>query len=89
MARVDFLNHREDMKVLLLGSLGFSTGYIARQCRLSMGQVLYRLRQGSVKRAGYRDGDSSFARLVVQRAGASVTNTIHDRLVSKTRRKVS
>jgi hypothetical protein len=86
MARVDFLRHRQDMNVLLLGSLGFSTGYIAGKCGLSMGQVLYRLKQGSVKRMDYRNGDSSAAGLVVRRVEASITNSIRDRLLGEANR---
>jgi hypothetical protein len=61
MAKVSFLENHEDLMALLLGSLGMSTDYIASKTKLSVGQILYRLRLGQVSRMDYRNGTSTVA----------------------------
>lgn len=50
----------------ILASLGFSTQYIMAQTGLSAGQIAYRLRQASLKRADYRNGESEMAKRVMK-----------------------
>jgi len=69
--RVDVRFNPRDFLVCLLGSFGFSTACIAARTNLSEGQVLYRLRKGSVERKDYRNGQSDFAKLMLQRTADS------------------
>ena len=57
----------EDLKCMILASLGFSTQYIMAQTGLSAGQIGYRLKKGSLKRAHYRNGESEMAQRVIER----------------------
>jgi hypothetical protein len=66
--RVDFVNHAVDLRVAVLGSLGFATDYIAAKTGLTRCQVLYRLRRAGVRRLDYRNGDSAVVANVVGRA---------------------
>lgn len=55
----------EEIEVVVMGELGFSTQAIADETGLSKGQVLYRLRLAQVKRADYRNGKSDTAERVL------------------------
>jgi len=69
--RVNFREHDIDFKVLLLGSFGLSTWAIAQKTGLSFGQVLYRLKKGSITRSDYRNGQG-MAALVINQASQAV-----------------
>ena len=62
------LLHGDDFKCALLGSLGFSTRLIMRHTDLTPSQIGYRLRKGEIRRSDYRNGDSSVAESMMQRA---------------------
>lgn len=51
----------DDFECVLLGSLGFSTRLIQNRTGLTPSQVAYRLRRAGVKRADYRNGESTLA----------------------------
>lgn len=57
---VDLLDG-DDFECVLLASLGFSTRLIQKRTGLTHGQVAYRLRRAGVKRADYRNGESSLS----------------------------
>ena len=83
---VDFLSNRTDLTVLAMGQLGFSTEYIAAMTGLTGGQVLYRLRRGSVRRGAYRNGESSSARIVLMQTERALCRAIVARLRNGTKR---
>lgn len=62
------LLHGEDFKCALLGSLGFSTRLIMQHTTLTPSQISYRLRKADIRRADYRNGESSVAENLLQRA---------------------
>lgn len=64
--RVDFNTYDEDYECAYLGSLGFSTRYIAFRTKLTPGKITYRLRKAAVRRMDYRNGDSEFATIVMR-----------------------
>jgi len=80
--KVDF-RLPEDFRVLLLGSMGFSTKLIGSKTNLSIGQVLYRLKRGSIKRKEYRDGQSVSAGIVLRDAEERVSERIRRNLLKK------
>jgi hypothetical protein len=66
MPTVDFLQNTKDLRVAVLGSLGFSTDYIMRATGFSFSQVIYRLSKSGIRRAEYRDGHSPVAGIVLR-----------------------
>lgn len=62
------LLHGDDFKCALLGSLGFSTRLIMQHTGLTPSQIGYRLRKGDIRRSDYRNGESSVAENLLQRA---------------------
>lgn len=76
MARVNFAKNPADLEVLILGSLGFATDYIAERTKLSVGQVLYRLKHGGVKRADYRHGKTATAQSVIASSRRLLAHTL-------------
>jgi hypothetical protein len=72
--KVDFINNKYDLQVILLGSLGFSTDYIQSKVRnyLSKNQIMYRLRKGGCKRSDYRNGVSSISKLVLNQTESKI-----------------
>lgn len=85
--RVDFINQVQDLRALVLGSLGFSTGYICGQTGLRSGQVLYRLQKGGIKRLDYRNGTSPAANEVMTMASKRLALEIKDRLLRINRKR--
>jgi hypothetical protein len=63
--RVDFIRNKQDLEVLLLGSMGFATDFIMERTGLTVGQVLYRLGLGAIKRKDYRNGSTAVAQYVL------------------------
>jgi len=62
------LLHGDDFKCALLGSLGFSTRLIMHHTGFTPSQIGYRLRKGDIRRSDYRNGESSVAENLLQRA---------------------
>ena len=62
------LLHGDDFRCAVPGSLGFSTRLIMRHTGLTPSQIGYRLRKGEIRRSDYRNGDSSVAENLLQRA---------------------
>ena len=52
----------------ILGALGLSTRAIQNNTDLTAGQILYRLKKIGVKRQDYRNGQSSIAKYVLNKA---------------------
>jgi hypothetical protein len=61
MRLVDYAPDTGDYLAVLMAEFGFSTKAIARQTRLTVSQVNYRVRGAGVKRSDYRDGTSRVA----------------------------
>jgi hypothetical protein len=78
--RVDFMNDSRDLRVVVLGSLGFSTDFISRQTGLTTGQVVYRLSKAQTKRADYRNGRSMTTGIVLGAVETDLARRIRDRL---------
>lgn len=67
-----------DFRVVLLGSLGFTTDYIASDTGLTKSQVTYRLGKGEIKRADYRRGESAIARSLVKQFAGGDSFAAHE-----------
>jgi len=67
---IDFLDNKRDLRVVLLGMLGFAARHIANETRYTEGQVNYRLGLAGVKVTDYRYCRSSAAKAVQKRAEA-------------------
>jgi hypothetical protein len=76
------LLHGDDFKCALLGSLGFSTRLIMRHTGLTPSQIGYRLRKGDIRRSDYRNGESSVAENLLQRARTIAVPAIKQHLRS-------
>lgn len=74
--RVDFVQNKLDLEVLLLGSMGFSTDFICQRTGMSVSQVLYRLRLGAVRRADYRNGTTAVAKFVLGTLRSGVADRV-------------
>lgn len=65
---VHWLNEPNDLRVAVLGQLGFSVDTIAAQTGYTRSQVLHRLKKAEIKVGDYRRGQSQIARAVIGRA---------------------
>ncbi len=79
--RVDLLSG-SDFKCALLGSLGFSTRLIMQHTDLTPSQIGYRLRKGEIRRSDYRNGESSVAASMLQRARVVAVPALKEHLRS-------
>jgi hypothetical protein len=77
--KIDFYSNPRDLRVVVLGSLGFSTEYICQQTRMSLGQVIYRLHKSRTRRADYRNGGSVAAGIVLSEAEKLVSQRVRER----------
>lgn len=57
----------EELECAILASLGFSTRFIEARTGLTPCQVTYRLKKADIKRADYRNGESTMAQRVIDR----------------------
>jgi hypothetical protein len=71
-----------DFKCVLLGGLGFSTKLIMEHTDLRPSQIAYRLRKGDIRRSDYRNGESSVAENLLQRAQTVAVPAIKQHLRS-------
>lgn len=79
--RVDFLRHKEDLQVLVLGQLGFSTEFISVKTGLTKSQVMYRLQKRGVLRSDYRNGVQTDATvLVLTKVERTLSQRVKDQL---------
>jgi hypothetical protein len=81
--RVNFLENTDDLQVLILGRLGFSTDFIVKKTGLSEGQVIYRLAKGHTRRLDYRNGESEEATVVLHAVQKSVAYGLRSELDGK------
>ena len=81
--KVDFLANPHDLRVVVLGSLGWSTEAIRKATGLTSCQVQYRLAKSGTRRMDYRDGSSQTARLVLGQTEKVVAASARDKLLGK------
>lgn len=85
MSVVNFVSNPADLRVLILGSLGFSTEFIRRHTRLTESQIGYRLQKGGVRRVDYRNGQSPVCNMVLRSAEVEISNNIRRRVERQNR----
>lgn len=78
--RVNFFQNSQDLQAAVMGSLGFSTEFIATCTKLSPCQVLYRLGKAKVKRSDYRNGHGQVSLLVGNRLRSQVTEMVRAKI---------
>lgn len=74
--RVDFFLFKEDYECAYLGALGFSTRYIEQRTGLTPGKVTYRLKKATIKRVDYRNGESIYARIIINNLRPTLQNEL-------------
>lgn len=79
--RVDFLNDKTDLQVLILGELGFSTAFIHEKTGYTGCQIAYRLRKQSLRRSSYRNGESTAALFVLSKSEHKLAHEIRNKIV--------
>jgi hypothetical protein len=72
----------DDFKCAVLGSLGFSTRLIMHHTGFTPSQIGYRLRKAEIRRSDYRNGESSVAENLLQRAQTVAVPAIKQHLRS-------
>lgn len=69
-------SNQDDMRVLVLGKLGFSTKAITKETGLSGHQITYRLHKFAVRRLDYRNGQSDVAKYILNKTQGYVENNL-------------
>lgn len=86
--KVSFFGQDTDMKVALMGGLGFSTRAIQKETGLTHCQILYRLNKAKIKRSDYRNGESPIAKHILWRGKGRVDYVVRERLEEQIKKAV-